>query len=78
MPHVRSFLLFYWIMTGVSRPARDDRHRRGADDGVLASRGHFSPLYYSPVDVTGLYWHFVDIVWIFLLPMLYCWARTRC
>jgi cytochrome c oxidase subunit 3 len=37
----------------------------------LARRGHFSPAYYSPVDVTGLYWHFVDTVWIFLLPMLY-------
>ena len=38
---------------------------------ILAWRGHFSPAYYSPVDVTGLYWHFVDIVWIFLLPTLY-------
>ena len=38
---------------------------------VLARRGYFSPEYYSPVDVTGLYWHFVDVVWIFLLPMLY-------
>ena len=38
---------------------------------ALAWRGHFSPEYYTPVDVTGLYWHFVDIVWIFLLPTLY-------
>jgi cytochrome c oxidase subunit 3 len=38
---------------------------------VLARRGRFSPAYYAPVDVTGLYWHFVDTVWIFLLPMLY-------
>ena len=38
---------------------------------ALARRGYFSPVYYSPVDVTGLYWHFVDTVWIFLLPMLY-------
>ena len=38
---------------------------------VLARRGRFSPVYYAPVDVTALYWHFVDIVWIFLLPMLY-------
>ena len=37
----------------------------------LASRGVFSADYYSPVDVAGLYWHFVDIVWIVLLPMLY-------
>jgi cytochrome c oxidase subunit 3 len=38
---------------------------------VLVRRGHFSPAYYSPIDVTALYWHFVDTVWIFLLPMLY-------
>jgi cytochrome c oxidase subunit 3 len=38
---------------------------------VLTRRGYFSPEYYSPVDVTGLYWHFVDVVWIFLLPTLY-------
>ena len=38
---------------------------------VLARRGLFDAAYYAPVDVTGLYWHFVDTVWIFLLPMLY-------
>ena len=38
---------------------------------LLARRNVFSSAYYSPVDVTGLYWHFVDTVWIFLLPMLY-------
>ena len=27
--------------------------------------------YYSPVEIIGLYWHFVDIVWIFLFPLLY-------
>ena len=42
--------------------------------GVLARqawRGRFSPEYYTPVELTGLYWHFVDIVWIFLFPLLY-------
>ena len=45
--------------------------------GVLAVlvkqawRGRFSPEYYTPVELTGLYWHFVDIVWIFLFPLLY-------
>jgi cytochrome c oxidase subunit III len=38
---------------------------------VQASRGRFSPEYHSPVEMTGLYWHFVDIVWIFLFPLLY-------
>lgn len=34
-------------------------------------RGKFGPEYYTPVEMTGLYWHFVDIVWIFLFPLLY-------
>ncbi len=71
IPRVKLFLLFYWIMTGL--------HALHVTIGicvvcvmiVLAWKGHFSPAYYSPVDVTALYWHFVDIVWIFLLPMLY-------
>jgi cytochrome c oxidase subunit 3 len=45
--------------------------------GVLAVlifqawRGRFSPAYHTPVELSGLYWHFVDIVWIFLFPLLY-------
>lgn len=38
---------------------------------LLAWRGRYSPEYYAPVENTGLYWHFVDIVWVFLFPMLY-------
>ena len=38
---------------------------------IRAHRGQFSSEYYSPVEVSGLYWHFVDVVWIFLFPMLY-------
>ena len=37
----------------------------------FAWKGRYSPAYYNPVHVTGLYWHFVDIVWIFLYPLLY-------
>ena len=39
--------------------------------------GHISPTrtYYTPVEVSGLYWHFVDIVWIFLFPLLYLIGR---
>ena len=36
-----------------------------------AWKGRFTTLYYTPVDVAGLYWHFVDIIWIFLFPLLY-------
>jgi cytochrome c oxidase subunit III len=34
-------------------------------------RGRFTPEYNTPVENIGLYWHFVDIVWIFLFPLLY-------
>ena len=42
---------------------------------VRAGRGHFSAEYHTPVEVVGLYWHFVDIVWIFLFPLLYLLGR---
>ena len=40
-----------------------------------ARKGRFTPEYHSPVENFGLYWHFVDIVWIFLFPLLYLIAR---
>jgi cytochrome c oxidase subunit 3 len=42
---------------------------------ALAWRGRITPEYYNPVEVAGLYWHFVDIVWIFLFPLLYLIGR---
>jgi cytochrome c oxidase subunit 3 len=42
----------------------------------LAWRGRFSNESYMPVELAGLYWHFVDIVWIFLFPMLYLIHRA--
>ena len=42
----------------------------------MASRGRFTPEWYTPVEISGLYWHFVDIVWIFLFPLLYLVDRT--
>jgi len=42
----------------------------------LASRRCFSVDYYNPVEMAGLYWHFVDIVWIFLFPFLYLIGRS--
>ncbi len=70
--------LFYWIyfaMTGM--------HALHMIIGVgilsvitiLAVRGRFSPEYHAPVEISGLYWHFVDIVWIFLFPLLYLLGR---
>jgi cytochrome c oxidase subunit 3 len=36
-----------------------------------AARGDFSHAYYTPVDLVGLYWHLVDLIWIYLFPLLY-------
>jgi cytochrome c oxidase subunit 3 len=36
-----------------------------------AQKGKYSAAYMTPVDLGGLYWHFVDIIWIFLFPLLY-------
>jgi len=37
----------------------------------MAAKGQFTPEWYTPVEIMGLYWHFVDLVWIFLFPLLY-------
>lgn len=42
---------------------------------IQARWGRFSAFYHTPVELTGLYWHFVDIVWIFLFPLLYLLGR---
>jgi len=69
------FFAFYFLMTGM--------HALHMVIGVgivgiiafFAWRGRYTPDYYGPVEVTGLYWHFVDIVWIFLFPLLYLIGR---
>jgi cytochrome c oxidase subunit III len=38
---------------------------------VRAARNEFGPTYFTPVDLVGLYWHLVDLIWIFLFPLLY-------
>lgn len=43
---------------------------------VMAVRGRFTPEWYTPVETIGLYWHFVDIIWIFLFPLLYLIGHT--
>jgi cytochrome c oxidase subunit 3 len=42
---------------------------------IFSLKGRYDPEYHSPVEVIGLYWHFVDIVWIFLFPLLYLLGR---
>ena len=69
--YVQLFYFLYFAMTGV--------HALHMVIGLgimtviawMAWRGRFTPEYHSPVEISGLYWHFVDIVWIFLFPLLY-------
>jgi len=42
---------------------------------VQAARGRFGHNYHTPIEISGLYWHFVDIIWIFLFPLLYLIER---
>ncbi|MFL5330366.1 MAG: cytochrome c oxidase subunit 3 family protein [Gemmataceae bacterium] len=68
---VELFFVFYFVLTGL--------HALHMLIGMTvlgvmltkASRGRFSAAYYTPVELAGLYWHFVDVVWIFLFPLLY-------
>jgi cytochrome c oxidase subunit 3 len=68
-PHI--FFGLYFVMTGLH-----GIHVL-AGMGVItwiyirASKGQFGPDYYAPVENVGLYWHIVDLVWIFLFPLLY-------
>jgi cytochrome c oxidase subunit 3 len=39
--------------------------------GLQSHRGAYSSLYHTPITVVGLYWHFVDVVWIFLFALIY-------
>jgi len=43
---------------------------------MWASKGRYSPEYFTPVDVGGLYWHFVDVIWIYLFPLFYLIDRV--
>ena len=69
--HVQLMLVFYYIMTGLHAV------HMLVGMGLLiwlvtrARAGTLTPVRYMAVEVVGLYWHFVDIVWIFLLPLLY-------
>ena len=44
---------------------------------VGSLKGRFTPEWNTPVDIVGLYWHFVDIVWIYLFPLLYLIDRHK-
>lgn len=70
-PEVQMFFVFYFIMTGL--------HALHMTIGisVLAvllfrtSIGSFNAGYHTPIDMGGLYWHFIDVVWVFLYAIFY-------
>ena len=70
-PNLHLFFGLYFIMTGL--------HGIHVAIGMIVilwllvrgARGHFTSGYYEPVDIGGLYWHLVDLIWIFLFPLLY-------
>jgi len=69
--HAQIFFALYFIMTGL--------HALHMIVGLgifswlfwMAWKGRFTPEYHTPLEIGGLYWHFVDIVWIYLFPLLY-------
>ncbi len=69
--HTNMFFTIYFAMTGL--------HGVHVLVGVFvfiwllirATKGHFTPDYFGPVDFAALYWHIVDLIWIFLFPLLY-------
>jgi len=69
------FFSFYFAMTGMHALHMIIGIGLLATLIVKTARGRFSANYYTPVEVVGLYWHFVDIVWIFLFPLLYLVGR---
>jgi cytochrome c oxidase subunit 3 len=65
------FMCFYFFMTGLHAIHMIIGLGILAVLVIMTARDKFSAEYYSPLEISGLYWHFVDIVWIFLFPLLY-------
>jgi len=69
--HAQIFFSLYFVMTGL--------HALHMIIGLgifawlfyAAWKGRFTPEYHTPIEIGGLYWHFVDIIWIYLFPLLY-------
>jgi cytochrome c oxidase subunit 3 len=74
-PGVQLFFCFYFFMTGLHALHMFIGLGLLTTLTVMAHRGRFNSEYFAPLEVSGLYWHFVDIVWIFLFPLLYLIGR---
>ena len=73
--HVQIFFSLYFVMTGLHAVHMIVGISVLAVIAILAARGRFSAEYSTPVEIGGLYWHFVDIIWMFLFPLLYLISR---
>jgi cytochrome c oxidase subunit III len=75
--HAEIFFALYFIMTGLH--ALHMIIGLGVFSWLLwmAGKGRFTPEYHTPLEIGGLYWHFVDIVWIYLFPLLYLIDRHK-
>jgi len=69
--HVAMFFCFYFILTGIHATHMIVGEGIMAILLVMAWRGRFSEANHNHIEMFGLYWHFIDIVWIFLFPLLY-------
>jgi cytochrome c oxidase subunit 3 len=74
--HAQIFFSFYFVMTGMHALHMVIGIGLLAIMALLTYAGKFSPEHSSPIEIAGLYWHFVDIVWVFLFPLLYLIDRS--
>jgi cytochrome c oxidase subunit 3 len=75
--HASMFFMFYFVMTGMHALHMVIGLGLMSVLTVLTLRGRFNAIYYAPIELGGLYWHFVDIVWVFLFPLLYLVDRSK-
>ncbi len=69
--HHQLFYLLYFIATGIHAVHMIIGLTIVAILTFLGWRGVFSTAYYTPVEIGGLYWHLIDIIWVFLFPLFY-------
>lgn len=69
--HIELFFVFYFVLTGLHALHMVIGMTILAVLWLRARRGRYFAGYYTPIELAGLYWHFVDVVWIFLFPLLY-------
>ena len=74
---VQIYFSLYFVMTGLHATHMVIGFVLLSVVAWMAARGRFTPQWSTPVEISGLYWHFVDIVWIFLFPLLYLVDRAH-